>query len=57
MKKLQRSKNIHREIKENTASMKQEWDALKMKQSENKTGLLDINNVIVKITSLVKSLW
>lgn len=48
---------MHREIKENIASMKQERDALKMKQSENKTGLLDINNVIVKITNLVKSLW
>lgn len=57
MKKLQRSKNTHREIKENTASMKQEEDAFKMKQSENKIGLLDINNVIVKITNLVKSLW
>lgn len=57
MKKLQRSKTTHREIKENTASMKQEGDAFKMKQSENKIGLLDINNVIVKITNLVKSLW
>lgn len=34
LRKHQRSKDILGEIKENTASMKQEQDALKMKQSE-----------------------